>query len=153
MGADPRQSPQLHAALRVAREHSALQLGPAIQEALLGKLGAALSEVVGGNSLSAEDKKCCCSSPQVVCEHYRQFGIPKDLRGIWQYLNNAQEVKEFKYTCPNNEEIVQAYSPVDRSSGEQRPLPSPRSPMAPLSPSINGQCQSPRAGGGAGGRV
>ncbi|XP_006022762.1 chloride intracellular channel protein 3 [Alligator sinensis] len=89
----------------------------------------------------------------VVCEHYRQFGIPKDLRGIWQYLNNAQEVKEFKYTCPNNEEIVQAYSSVDRSSSEQRPLPSPRSPMAPLSPSINGQCQSPRAGGGAGGRV
>uniref|UniRef100_A0A7M4EUZ5 Chloride intracellular channel 3 n=1 Tax=Crocodylus porosus TaxID=8502 RepID=A0A7M4EUZ5_CROPO len=101
--------------LRVADEHSALQLGPAIQEALLRKQRAALGEVAGGNSLSVEDKKHCCFSPQVVCEHYRQFGIPKDLRGIWQYLNNAQEVKEFKYTCPNNEEIVQAYSSVDRS--------------------------------------
>ncbi|NWX91167.1 CLIC3 protein, partial [Nothoprocta ornata] len=51
---------------------------------------------------------------QVVCQHYRRFGIPKDLRGVWRYLNNAKETKEFKYTCPNDEEIVQAYRSVVR---------------------------------------
>ncbi|XP_053939949.1 chloride intracellular channel protein 3 [Cuculus canorus] len=52
---------------------------------------------------------------QVVCQHYRRFGIPKDLRGVWRYLNSASETKEFKYTCPNNEEIIQAYRSVVRS--------------------------------------
>ncbi|KAM9256868.1 chloride intracellular channel protein 3 [Cariama cristata] len=52
---------------------------------------------------------------QVVCQHYRRFGIPKDLQGVWRYLNNASETKEFKYTCPNSEEIVQAYRSVVRS--------------------------------------
>ncbi|NXK47112.1 CLIC3 protein, partial [Chauna torquata] len=52
---------------------------------------------------------------QIVCQHYRRFGIPKDLRGVWRYLNNASETKEFKYTCPNSEEIVQAYRSVVRS--------------------------------------
>ncbi|NXG37135.1 CLIC3 protein, partial [Dromaius novaehollandiae] len=51
---------------------------------------------------------------QVVCQHYRRFGIPKDLQGVWRYLNNAKETKEFKYTCPNDEEIVQAYRSVVR---------------------------------------
>uniref|UniRef100_A0A8B9Z994 GST N-terminal domain-containing protein n=1 Tax=Buteo japonicus TaxID=224669 RepID=A0A8B9Z994_9AVES len=51
---------------------------------------------------------------QVVCQHYRRFGIPKDLRGVWRYLNSASETKEFKYTCPNSEEIVQAYRSVVR---------------------------------------
>ncbi|KFM02596.1 Chloride intracellular channel protein 3, partial [Aptenodytes forsteri] len=49
---------------------------------------------------------------QVVCQHYRRFGIPKDLRGVWRYLNGASETKEFKYTCPNSEEVVQAYRSV-----------------------------------------
>ncbi|KFP13838.1 Chloride intracellular channel protein 3, partial [Egretta garzetta] len=49
---------------------------------------------------------------QVVCQHYRRFGIPPDLRGVWRYLNSASETKEFKYTCPNSEEIVQAYRSV-----------------------------------------
>ncbi|NXN60824.1 CLIC3 protein, partial [Rynchops niger] len=52
---------------------------------------------------------------QVVCQHYRRFGIPKDLRGVWRYLNSANETKEFKYTCPNSEEIIQAYRSVVRS--------------------------------------
>ncbi|NWY61590.1 CLIC3 protein, partial [Chionis minor] len=52
---------------------------------------------------------------QVVCQHYRHFGIPKDLRGVWRYLNSASETKEFKYTCPNSEEIIQAYRSVVRS--------------------------------------
>ncbi|XP_010132980.1 PREDICTED: LOW QUALITY PROTEIN: chloride intracellular channel protein 3-like, partial [Buceros rhinoceros silvestris] len=55
---------------------------------------------------------------QVVCQHYRlrhpHFGIPKDLRGVWRYLTSANETKEFKYTCPSSEEIVQAYRSVVR---------------------------------------
>ncbi|XP_060106826.1 chloride intracellular channel protein 3 [Heteronotia binoei] len=50
----------------------------------------------------------------VVCQHYRQFGIPKELGSLQRYLDNAAEVKEFKYTCPNSEEIVQAYRAVVR---------------------------------------
>ncbi|POI21246.1 hypothetical protein CIB84_015008 [Bambusicola thoracicus] len=52
---------------------------------------------------------------QIVCQHYRRFGIPKDLQAVWRYLNNAAETKEFKYTCPSSEEIVQAYRSVVRS--------------------------------------
>ncbi|XP_061209014.1 chloride intracellular channel protein 3 [Neopsephotus bourkii] len=52
---------------------------------------------------------------QVVCQHYRRFGIPKDLRGVWRYLNSARETKEFRYSCPSSEEIVQAYRSVVRS--------------------------------------
>ncbi|KAJ7308103.1 hypothetical protein JRQ81_008610 [Phrynocephalus forsythii] len=50
----------------------------------------------------------------VVLQHYRQSGIPKELRGVWRYLDSAAEVKEFKYTCPNKEEILQAYRNVVR---------------------------------------
>uniref|UniRef100_A0A8B9FKK7 Chloride intracellular channel protein 3 n=1 Tax=Amazona collaria TaxID=241587 RepID=A0A8B9FKK7_9PSIT len=46
--------------------------------------------------------------------HYRRFGIPKDLRGVWRYLNSARETKEFRYSCPSSEEIVQAYRSVVR---------------------------------------
>ncbi|NXH43873.1 CLIC3 protein, partial [Dicaeum eximium] len=49
---------------------------------------------------------------QVVCQHYCHFGIPKDLRGVWWYLNSAGETKEFKHTCPNSQEIIQAYCSV-----------------------------------------
>lgn len=56
-----------------------------------------------------------CLYPQVVCQHYRRFGIPKDLRGVWRYLNSANETKEFKYTCPNSQEIIQAYRSVVRA--------------------------------------
>ncbi|NWW18360.1 CLIC3 protein, partial [Falcunculus frontatus] len=52
---------------------------------------------------------------QVVCQHYRRFGIPKDLSGVWRYLNSANETKEFKYTCPNSQEIIQAYRSVVRA--------------------------------------
>ncbi|NXY09868.1 CLIC3 protein, partial [Pteruthius melanotis] len=52
---------------------------------------------------------------QVVCQHYRRFGIPKDLRGVWRYLSGAGETKEFKYTCPNSQEIIQAYRSVVRA--------------------------------------
>ncbi|KFU85350.1 Chloride intracellular channel protein 3, partial [Chaetura pelagica] len=49
---------------------------------------------------------------QVVCQHYRRFGIPKELQGVWRYLNSASATREFKYTCPNSEEIIQAYGSV-----------------------------------------
>uniref|UniRef100_A0A8C3GRY5 Chloride intracellular channel protein 3 n=1 Tax=Corvus moneduloides TaxID=1196302 RepID=A0A8C3GRY5_CORMO len=52
---------------------------------------------------------------QVVCQHYRRFGIPKDLRGVWRYLSSASETKEFKYTCPKSQEIIQAYRSVVRA--------------------------------------
>ncbi|KAM6431089.1 chloride intracellular channel protein 3 [Liasis olivaceus] len=50
----------------------------------------------------------------VVCQHYHQVGIPKDLRGIGRYLECANEAKEFQYTCPNRQEIIQAYRGVVR---------------------------------------
>ncbi|XP_061867202.1 chloride intracellular channel protein 3 [Colius striatus] len=52
---------------------------------------------------------------QVVCQHFRRLGIPRELRGVWRYLGNAGETKEFKYTCPSVEEIIQAYRPVARA--------------------------------------
>uniref|UniRef100_A0A8D0GFD8 Chloride intracellular channel protein 3 n=1 Tax=Sphenodon punctatus TaxID=8508 RepID=A0A8D0GFD8_SPHPU len=50
----------------------------------------------------------------VVCKHYRQSGVPKELGGVWRYLDSANEVKEFKYTCPKSQELVQAYHTVVR---------------------------------------
>ncbi|XP_053328948.1 chloride intracellular channel protein 3 [Spea bombifrons] len=47
-----------------------------------------------------------------VCKHYRKFGIPKDLKGVTSYMSHAAELKEFKYTCPNVEEILLYYRPV-----------------------------------------
>ncbi|NXN15209.1 CLIC3 protein, partial [Indicator maculatus] len=52
---------------------------------------------------------------QVVCQHYRGFGIPKELQAVWQYLGGANQTKEFKYSCPSSEEIVQAYRAVVRA--------------------------------------
>ncbi|XP_026541637.1 chloride intracellular channel protein 3 [Notechis scutatus] len=50
----------------------------------------------------------------VVCQHHRQAGIPRELRGIGRYLECSTETKEFQYTCPNPEEIIQAYHGVVR---------------------------------------
>ncbi|NXG49789.1 CLIC3 protein, partial [Psilopogon haemacephalus] len=52
---------------------------------------------------------------QVVCQHYRGFGIPKELQAVWRYLGSASQTKEFKYTCPSSEEIIQAYRTVVRA--------------------------------------
>ncbi|KFV67336.1 Chloride intracellular channel protein 3, partial [Dryobates pubescens] len=49
---------------------------------------------------------------QVVCQHYRGFGIPKELQAVWRYLGNASQTKEFQYSCPSSEEILQAYRAV-----------------------------------------
>lgn len=48
----------------------------------------------------------------IVCKHYRSFEIPKDLQGISRYLQNAEELKAFKYTCPNPGEIILFYRDV-----------------------------------------
>ncbi|XP_069465845.1 chloride intracellular channel protein 3 [Ambystoma mexicanum] len=47
-----------------------------------------------------------------VCKHFRRFEIPKDLEGVTRYMKNAEELKEFKYTCPNKEEILLTYRSV-----------------------------------------
>eukprot|EP00079_Xenopus_tropicalis_P038661 XP_017952432.1 PREDICTED: chloride intracellular channel protein 3 isoform X2 [Xenopus tropicalis] len=44
-----------------------------------------------------------------VCKYYRKFEIPKDLKGVTRYMENASQMKEFKYTCPNTEEILLFY--------------------------------------------
>lgn len=56
-----------------------------------------------------------CLRPQVVCQHYRGSGIPKELQAVWRYLGSASQTKEFKYTCPSSEEIIQAYRTVVRA--------------------------------------
>ncbi|XP_074066737.1 chloride intracellular channel protein 3 isoform X2 [Macrotis lagotis] len=50
-----------------------------------------------------------------VCTHYRQAPIPAELRGIHRYLENARQMKEFKYTCPQSSEILAAYASVARA--------------------------------------
>ncbi|XP_068104877.1 chloride intracellular channel protein 3 isoform X1 [Hyperolius riggenbachi] len=48
----------------------------------------------------------------VVCKHFRHFEIPKDLKGLSRYMNNAAQMKSFSYTCPNQQEIIMFYRPV-----------------------------------------
>lgn len=50
--------------------------------------------------------------PQVVTKKYRGFDIPKDMMGIWQYLQNAYTHEEFTNTCPSDREIEIAYQDV-----------------------------------------
>lgn len=49
---------------------------------------------------------------QVVAKKYRGFEIPKDMTGIWRYLNNAYKREEFTNTCPSDKEIEIAYADV-----------------------------------------
>ncbi|XP_048414930.1 chloride intracellular channel protein 4-like [Stegostoma tigrinum] len=53
---------------------------------------------------------------QVVCKHYRNFTIPKELSGLYRYLKNAEKCEEFMNTCPNEEEIKLAYRNVAKYS-------------------------------------
>lgn len=58
---------------------------------------------------------CCIfvrPSPQVVCKEYRDFDIPAELKGLTRYLENAYKQDEFRYTCPNDLEILTAYKSV-----------------------------------------
>ncbi|XP_067868827.1 chloride intracellular channel protein 4-like [Heterodontus francisci] len=67
-----------------------------------------------GNELTLAD---CNLLPKlyvvkVVCKHYRNFTIPKQLTGVCKYLSNAEKHEEFMNTCPNEEEIKLAYKNV-----------------------------------------
>ncbi|XP_062929869.1 chloride intracellular channel protein 4-like [Mobula hypostoma] len=67
-----------------------------------------------GNELTLAD---CNLLPKlyivkVVCKHYRNFTIPKQLRGLCRYLESAEKREEFMNTCPNEEEIKLAYKNV-----------------------------------------
>lgn len=48
----------------------------------------------------------------MVTKKYRGFDIPKDMMGIWQYLQNAYTHEEFTNTCPSDREIEIAYQDV-----------------------------------------
>ncbi|XP_058473322.1 chloride intracellular channel protein 3 [Solea solea] len=67
-----------------------------------------------GNTLTLAD---CNLLPKlnivkVVCKEYRSFNIPKDLRGLTRYLENAYKKDEFKLSCPMDKEILYAYGSV-----------------------------------------
>lgn len=49
---------------------------------------------------------------KVVCKEYRNFDIPKALKGLTCYLENAYKQDEFRHTCPQDFEILDAYKPV-----------------------------------------
>uniref|UniRef100_A0A3P8SAL8 Chloride intracellular channel protein 3 n=1 Tax=Amphiprion percula TaxID=161767 RepID=A0A3P8SAL8_AMPPE len=49
---------------------------------------------------------------KVVCKEYRNFDIPSELKGLSRYLKKAYEQDEFRYTCPNDSEILLAYHSV-----------------------------------------
>lgn len=48
----------------------------------------------------------------MVTKKYRGFEIPKEMTGIWKYLNNAYTREEFTNTCPSDNEIEIAYADV-----------------------------------------
>lgn len=49
---------------------------------------------------------------KVVCKEYRDFSIPSELKSLKRYLDNAYKQDQFRYTCPNDEEILFAYKSV-----------------------------------------
>ncbi|XP_042365070.1 chloride intracellular channel protein 3 [Plectropomus leopardus] len=49
---------------------------------------------------------------KVVLKKYYNFDIQSNLKGLTRYLENAYKRDEFRYTCPNNDEIELAYRPV-----------------------------------------
>ncbi|XP_035246114.1 chloride intracellular channel protein 3 [Anguilla anguilla] len=49
---------------------------------------------------------------KVVCKRYRNFEIPVELKGLTRYLQKAYEQEEFRQTCPNDSEILEAYHSV-----------------------------------------
>lgn len=48
----------------------------------------------------------------MVIKQYRDFAIPTELKGLTRYLENAYKRDEFRYTCPNDSEILLAYQSV-----------------------------------------
>lgn len=62
---------------------------------------------------------------QVVTKKYRGFEIPKEMTGIWKYLNNAYTREEFTNTCPSDNEIEIAYADVAKRLVKWAPPPQP----------------------------
>uniref|UniRef100_A0A3B3QV99 Chloride intracellular channel 3 n=1 Tax=Paramormyrops kingsleyae TaxID=1676925 RepID=A0A3B3QV99_9TELE len=67
-----------------------------------------------GNTLTLAD---CNLLPKlnivkVVCRKYRDFEIPAALKGLTRYLENTYKRDEFRFTCPNDAEILLAYHAV-----------------------------------------
>ncbi|XP_063073998.1 chloride intracellular channel protein 4 [Engraulis encrasicolus] len=67
-----------------------------------------------GNDLTLAD---CNLLPKlnilkIVAKKYRGFEIPKDMIGVWRYLNSAYQREEFTSTCPAEREIEFAYIDV-----------------------------------------
>lgn len=71
---------------------------------------------------------------QVVTKKYRGFEIPKEMTGIWKYLNNAYTREEFTNTCPSDNEIEIAYADVAKRLVKWAPpsRPPPSIPSPPL---------------------
>lgn len=49
---------------------------------------------------------------QVICHKYRGFTIPAELKGLTHYLECAYKEDQFRYTCPCDQEIIEAYRGV-----------------------------------------
>ena len=47
---------------------------------------------------------------RVVCKAYKDFDIPPEFTGLWQYLANAYSYDVFRKTCPSDQEIVHHWS-------------------------------------------
>ncbi|XP_072107567.1 chloride intracellular channel protein 5-like isoform X3 [Mobula birostris] len=69
-----------------------------------------------GNELTLAD---CNLLPKlhimkVVAKKYRNFEIPREMTGVWRYLNNVYARDEFTNTCAADSEIETAYADVAR---------------------------------------
>ncbi|CAI5794537.1 intracellular channel 3 [Podarcis lilfordi] len=51
---------------------------------------------------------------EVVCRHFRPALLPPDMWGVRRYLQAARGAKEFRFSCPTDLEILQAYRQVVR---------------------------------------
>ncbi|XP_029463043.1 chloride intracellular channel protein 2 isoform X2 [Rhinatrema bivittatum] len=49
---------------------------------------------------------------KIAAKKYRGFEIPKEMSGVWRYLNNAYARDEFSHTCPADKEIERTYASV-----------------------------------------
>uniref|UniRef100_H3A6U4 Chloride intracellular channel protein n=1 Tax=Latimeria chalumnae TaxID=7897 RepID=H3A6U4_LATCH len=49
---------------------------------------------------------------KVVSKKFKKFDIPKELKGLCRYLENAYKCEEFVNTCPDESEIELAYEAV-----------------------------------------
>lgn len=49
---------------------------------------------------------------KVVCKHFRDFDIPAELKSLTRYLDNAYKRDEFRFSCPPDSEVLDAYKSV-----------------------------------------